>query len=29
VFHPDPRAHATYRAAAARQQELLRALVVP
>jgi gluconokinase len=29
VFHPDPRAHATYRAAAARQQQLLRALVVP
>lgn len=29
VFHPDPRTHATYRAAAARQQELLRALVVP
>jgi gluconokinase len=29
VFHPDPRAHAVYRAAAARQQRLLEALVVP
>ena len=29
VFHPDPRTHAVYRAAAARQQRLLRALVVP
>ena len=29
VFHPDPRAHATYRAAADRQQRLMRALVVP
>ena len=29
VFHPDPRTHATYRAAAGRQQQLLRALVVP
>jgi sugar (pentulose or hexulose) kinase len=29
VFHPDPRAHAAYRAAADRQQRLMRALVVP
>ena len=29
VYHPDPRAHAAYRAAALRQQRLLRALVVP
>lgn len=29
VFHPDARTHATYRAAAERQQRLLRALVVP
>jgi gluconokinase len=29
VFHPDSRAHATYRAAAERQRQLLRALVVP
>jgi len=29
VFHPDPRAHAAYRAAAGRQRRLLRALVVP
>lgn len=29
VFHPDPRAHAAYRAAAERQRRLLRALVVP
>jgi gluconokinase len=29
VFHPDPRTHATYRAAAGRQRQLLRALVVP
>jgi gluconokinase len=28
VFHPDARAHATYRAAAKRQQRLLRALVL-
>jgi gluconokinase len=28
VFHPDPRTHATYRAAAERQQRLRRALVV-
>jgi gluconokinase len=28
VFHPDARAHATYRAAAERQQRLLRALVL-
>jgi sugar (pentulose or hexulose) kinase len=29
VFHPDPRAHAAYRAAAERQRQLLRMLVVP
>jgi gluconokinase len=29
VFHPDPRAHAAYRAAADRQRRLQRALVVP
>lgn len=29
VFHPDPQAHAAYRAAAERQRQLLRALVVP
>ncbi|MEO6236830.1 MAG: gluconokinase [Vicinamibacterales bacterium] len=27
VFHPDPRSHAVYRAAAARQQQLLRAVL--
>jgi gluconokinase len=29
VFHPDPRTHAIYRAAAERQRRLVRALVVP
>lgn len=29
VFHPDPRAHAAYRAAAERQRRLRQALVVP
>lgn len=29
VFHPDPRVHATYRAARERQQRLLQTLVVP